>query len=393
MLAKEPRTLSTRVESRRRPILLGVALLALLALALASQASWAAPSEEAPRQTITTQVDGHVTLQGRSACPNASWVVTLHVALYSDENPSTPYLTQDVTTDTCGDFVIPSVGVGTNNIVVKGTHTLSLRKNNVWANDVRYGAATYVDFGTLLEGDASDDNNVNAIDSAIMATSYWKRSTAADFDGRADFNEDDYIDARDASLLATNYWRTGSTLLSTATTTPQTLPEGADIAFSPLTAQVAPGDIFTLTVTVATHGNDVQAADVFIQFNPALLQVVDDDGQPTDTVKPIYDSLNMVLANRVDNANGIIAYAAMEITPYVPTDTLRLFDIPLRACAPSGAEGTALTFLFDQDNGRVTLLTQEGYDIIQNNYPATIDITSPFMLVLPQMYQQQLVIE
>jgi len=372
---------------RRLWVLAGAALLILLLLAFSDEGSWAAPGGQAPRQTITTQVNGHVNLQGRPACPHASWIITLHMALYNDENPSTPYLTQDVTTNACGDFIIPNVGVGLNNITVKGTHTLRLRKNAVWANDVRYDPATYVNFGTLLDGDANDDNTVNAIDSAIMATSYWKGPANPGFDPRADFNEDDYIDARDASLLATNYWRTGSTLLGTAITTPRLADVGADIALLPPNAQVAPGEVFTLTVTVDPHGEAIQAADVFIQFNPALLQVVDGNGQPADAVQPIYDDLSMLLANRVDNTNGIIAYAAMEITPYVPTGTLCLFKIPLRAYAPSGPQGTTLDFLFDEANQRVTLLAREGYDVTQDNYPATVEIASPFMLVLPQMHR------
>ena len=201
--------LSSQSESRhaRWPLLAGIVLAVALLWLVVASATWASPAQVDPRKTVVSDsVTGHVNLQGRPNAPAATWVITLEVRVYSVLTPTVPYSTVVRTTDQFGNFDLSGIGVGLNNITVKGIHTLRMRKNNV---DVLASGLTTIDFGTLLEGDANNDNKVNAQDAAILGSAYWGVRPDAPYDWRADFNDNGRIDARDASLLATNYWLKG----------------------------------------------------------------------------------------------------------------------------------------------------------------------------------------
>ena len=182
-------------------LLAGVASVALLAYLALGAPSWALPSQNGLRGTIVAELDGHVNWQGHGG-HGPRWALPLRLVIYHGTDVYTDTV---LTTDTSGDFLLPSVDVDTYDMTAKGTHTLRVRLHDVEV----LTPTTDVDFGTLPEGDANGDNTVNAIDASIMATAYWTSKGGPGFDGRADFNEDGTINALDASLLATNYWRTG----------------------------------------------------------------------------------------------------------------------------------------------------------------------------------------
>lgn len=61
----------------------------------------------------------------------------------------------------------------------------------------------------MLEGDANDDNCVNAPDFSILRTAFGKSQGQPGYDPRADFNQDGAVNAPDFSLLRTNFGRCG----------------------------------------------------------------------------------------------------------------------------------------------------------------------------------------
>ena len=164
------------------------------------------PLQATPSLGDRVELVGHVDLEGRPAPPDPSWSVLLSTAMYDSSGQL--YLSLDTGTGTTGDFLIPGLELDTYEICAKGAHTLRVCVQDVqvfdWTNNV--------DLGTLPEGDANNDNMVNAIDASILATAYWKSEGEAGFSPGADFNEDGVIDARDASLMASNYWRIGDPL-------------------------------------------------------------------------------------------------------------------------------------------------------------------------------------
>ena len=355
-----------------------------------------APRYSTPTPGERTELRGHVDLQGRPLPPDSSWSIPLQV-VFCTSSDGAYWNTWTPTTDMSGDFLIPVLKSGTYDICVKGAHTLRKCKLSVQL----VPPITWVDFGTLLEGDANGDNTVNAIDASIMATSYWKADGEAGFAPGADFNEDDYIDARDASLLATNYWKNGdaqcglgSAALGVSIKKKVSLgpPEPfADILVAPPTTTIAAGDTFSLTVEVDPRGQMINAADVFLQFDPQFLRVVDESGQAAAEVVPISDDLSMVLKNKADNVAGIISYAAMETDPYTPTQNLRLFHVPFRALRQTPPEGTQIQFLFTQSPRRITQLAAEGYDVLSDSYDGSVNVTWGNMLALVQVYNSRVV--
>jgi hypothetical protein len=188
---------------RTLSVLAGAILLMAIIYFALGQTSWAMPSQQDLRSTIVAELRGHVALQGRPAPPDPSWSIPVQLEL--ETSGGQPYTSTVVTTDNSGFFLLPSVDEGSYTIFAKGFHTLRVRKDNVQV----LAPYTNVEMGVLAEGDANNDNTINAIDASILATSYWKAQGDVGFDPRADLNEDGVIDARDASLMATNYWQSG----------------------------------------------------------------------------------------------------------------------------------------------------------------------------------------
>jgi hypothetical protein len=138
-------------------------------------------------------IQGSVSLQGRAAKPGESWRAALMVSLYQDgaliAGPSLIY------TDEIGAFVLPLVAPGIYDIRAKNPHTLANVKRGV---QVLAGVNT-ISMGTLLEGDASDDNVVDVLDFSLMRAAFGSASP------RADFNQDGLVDVTDFSLLRAHF--------------------------------------------------------------------------------------------------------------------------------------------------------------------------------------------
>ena len=96
-----------------------------------------------------------------------------------------------------------SVAPGTYDITVLGESTLMNVKRNV----IIAAPQTSVDLGTLLEGDANNDNVVNFGDCAILSTCWLVSKNLAKYDARTDFDHNGFINLADLCLLAANWLR------------------------------------------------------------------------------------------------------------------------------------------------------------------------------------------
>ncbi len=135
---------------------------------------------------------GHVTLQGRPPAPHPSWSVPLAVTVGA--------ASYSVTTDQWGDFSLSGLTPGTYDIGVKNRHTLRNLKSSVTLLE----GTNNIDLGTLLEGDANDDNQVNISDFSLLRLGF-----APGYDERVDFNEDGVVSIHDFSLLAASFGEHG----------------------------------------------------------------------------------------------------------------------------------------------------------------------------------------
>ena len=142
-------------------------------------------------------IQGSVALQGRPSPPSIQWSIPLTVTV-----ASTSFA---VTTDQSGNFTISGLMPGIYNIKVKNGHTLA----NIRRNVTIVSGNNSVHLGTLLEGDADNNNIVNIVDFSILRSGF-----SPGFDPRADFNDDGVVNITDFSLLRTNFYRVGDIVVS-----------------------------------------------------------------------------------------------------------------------------------------------------------------------------------
>jgi|GEM_PF-2698063 len=154
----------------------------------------------------STSISGVVTLQGRPLAPNAQWAVGALVEILMPGSAVSALPPTSVSLNQSGNFSIQNIPMGTYDIAIKNRHTL----RNLVANVTTTYPVTTIDFGILKEGDATDNNQINASDYTAFITAYGSTSTDAAYDnGKADFNEDGVIDILDFSLMSFNYNQTG----------------------------------------------------------------------------------------------------------------------------------------------------------------------------------------
>jgi len=248
-----------------------------------------------------------VTLQRpNSPPPSAPWAVPVRLALYPPGDPVTICHQWDLTLDQNGQWSgLLDMFTGAYDVRVKNIHTLRNVKRNV-----SISGPLAIDMGTLLEGDADNDNRVRSSDFALLSAAYFANEGEPRFDPRADFDEDNRIRSSDFALLSSNYFKSGdievSGLLGQAAAR---RPLGlVDLAIEPASAQVQPGEMVTLTLIAHAGDQPFVAADADIRFPPATLRVVSPMGEPATAIEPLPPLL--AFYNQVDNAAGRILYAA-----------------------------------------------------------------------------------
>jgi hypothetical protein len=155
-----------------------------------------------------------VVLQGGSR-PDAGWIIPLTVKFFTpgaNVLTATPLYQFTVTTTKSGTTAIASVtGIvaGNYDVTVVSEHTLMNVKQNV----AIAGPSTALNMGTLLEGNANDDNIINIQDFGILSASYGKSSGVAGYDPRADFDRSGLVNIADFGLLAASYGKTSPVIV------------------------------------------------------------------------------------------------------------------------------------------------------------------------------------
>lgn len=139
---------------------------------------------------------------------------------------------------------------------------------------------------------------------------------------------------------------------------------GVQIAIAPSRCLVAQGEVFTTTVAIAAPEQPLQGVDVYLDYDPAYLEVVDADGEPATALEP-GKTLPVILQNRVDNAAGQIAYSAgITLGTEAITGTFAVAVIHFRCLAPIPAGGTPIAFAFDTARHRVTQVAYRGLPVL-----------------------------
>ncbi len=160
---------------------------------------------------------------------------------------------------------------------------------------------------------------------------------------------------------------------------------GATLAVSPPTQTVAAGNNFLVDVTLNTQGANVDGVDIrYINFNPALLQVIDNDtGAAGVQIKP-GTLMPVTSVNSADNTLGRISFlqTASGGTNYTGLGTLA--TITFRAVSSGAA---AVTFSYAVGNTTDCNVASGGSDVLNSvasgsytltdNVAPSVSITAP----------------
>ncbi|MCD6518580.1 MAG: hypothetical protein J7M05_01460, partial [Anaerolineae bacterium] len=150
--------------------------------------------------TLTIQVN----LQGRGAAPSSRWRVPLLLELRPPQGSTVQRADIQVANEE-GKATFAGILQGDYDVYIHGDTTLV----NVLRNQHLAAGERSLSLGTLYEGDANQDDRINILDFAILASAYGETAGGAHFDPRADFNDDGRINILDFSLLASNYGLSG----------------------------------------------------------------------------------------------------------------------------------------------------------------------------------------
>jgi cohesin domain-containing protein len=232
------------------------------------------------------------------------------------------------TTDQSGNLTCAGFLPGTYTACVKHSHTLQ----NCRGVTLVDGPNT-VNFGTLLEGDANNDNCLLLVDFSILATAFGKCTGDSGFDARADFDGSGCVLLVDFSLLATNFGRCGPLMPFpvSATARPAVRAVAGDARGGGAVSRVAlgiaaprrvrAGDLFEVELQVEAGQQPVDAAAAYVNFDPRMLQV---EGVTAG------GRFEVELSRTADNAAGAVEYAAATLGDF-PAGTFRLATIRFRA--------------------------------------------------------------
>ncbi len=263
---------------------------------------------------------GGAFMQSPPPPPSTAWSVPLLLTLgrAGERGPDYLFGTQS---DQLGAFTMPGVAAsGRYNIRLAGLHTL----RNLLPATLTAGANT-ARMGTLLEGDALDDNRVDGHDVSLVAAAFGKAQGQPGFNPRADFDENDTINQADLGLLAANLGRRGDVYagaqaassatqdwaeeLETLSLSASPAAGAVALTLAPTNTVAAVGKIVLLEVIAEAGTQRVDTGELHIDYDPTRLQLVTAAGVPALQIEA-GGRLPVVLLNAVDAARGRADYVA-----------------------------------------------------------------------------------
>ena len=152
-------------------------------------------------------VEVSVVLQGDERPDPAGWQVPVTVGFFTpgaNVLADTPVYEFNLTTTKSGPKAVcqtTDIGSGTYDVTVVSNHTLLNVKRAV----VITSPSTSVDMGTLLEGDANEDNIIDLLDFSILASGWLSSEGEPSFNDQMDFDRNETINVSDLLLLTANW--------------------------------------------------------------------------------------------------------------------------------------------------------------------------------------------
>jgi hypothetical protein len=153
-------------------------------------------------------VDITVGLQGFNR-PDAAWQVPLNVKFFTpgaDVLSATAQYNFTLTAskvNSTAQVCCSCIQPGSYDVSIGSAHTLINVKRHITISLTSY----QVDLGTLLEGNANNNEVINIVDFSILAGAYNKNNGEAGYNAMADFDGSGRVSMADFSLLSGNYTR------------------------------------------------------------------------------------------------------------------------------------------------------------------------------------------
>lgn len=140
------------------------------------------------------------------------------------------------------------------------------------------------------------------------------------------------------------------------------LTQAATLSVSPSAQNVKTGDTLSISVILDTQGESIDGVDIkYLNFNPALLQVVDANSSISGVQITSGSLMSATLLNSVDNTNGKISFSQVVSagTKYKGSGTLATINFKVKSA------GTAnLTFNFTPNNTTDSNVATPGKDVL-----------------------------
>ena len=153
----------------------------------------------------TVFVSGTITLEGLDMAPVLDQAIRLD---FRTPGTTTVLFTRATTVGASNTFKFSGVAPGKYDIAFKGVKYLRSVAAGVDASTTSQSGVNV----TLLVGDSTDDNTVDASDFGVLVTSYntFYAIPGSGYDATADYSDDGAIDATDFGLLVENYGSVGT---------------------------------------------------------------------------------------------------------------------------------------------------------------------------------------
>lgn len=151
-----------------------------------------------------------------------------------------------------------------------------------------------------------------------------------------------------------------------------------DLVLEPAIVDVKSGDTFVVVIQARPGGQAVDGMDVFLDYDPALLEVVDAvPEQDGVQVKP-GEALPLVMANKADNNTGKLTYSAGKLDQPWPESDFMVASITFRAKA-SGVAPIA----FSLERFRQSVVASAGENALRSVTGAGVGIDTEPVAVPP----------
>ena len=241
--------------------------------------------------------------------PGANYSIPLTLSICSATSGGN-YATS---TDNSGNFSL-ELPAGVFDILIKNSHTLAIQALDV---EILPGGSTgLINFTTLAEGDANDDNTVTSLDFFILRDTYNKALGEDGYDARADFDENDMVTSNDFFLLRGHYNESGA---ECPVRSRGTLSENPEIITQKKIAAETSGQINLEMVPktritgeqefefwIRSDNSSFNAVDLHLNFDPAAIDVSD--------IHDLLPSHWINMQTSIDNIKGYLDFAGVTFT-------------------------------------------------------------------------------